>query len=44
MAAYTNHVASKREGGVKEMFMFVYIGGRGGLTNVHVAFLAQIFQ
>ena len=29
-AAYTNHVASKGGGGVKEMYMFVYVGGRGG--------------
>ena len=44
MAAYTNHVASKGGGGVKVMYMFVYIGGSGGLANVYVAFFAPNFS
>ena len=43
IAPYTNHIASKGEG-VKVMYMFVYIGGSGGLANVYVAFFAPNFS
>ena len=40
---YTNHVASVGRG-VKEMYMFVYVGVEGGLTKVYIAFFTLIFQ
>ena len=44
MAAYTNHVASKGGGGSQGNVHVCLRRGEGGLTKVHVAFLAQIFQ
>ena len=41
--AYTNYVDTKGGGGVMEMSTFVYIGGRGVLSKVYVAFWATFF-
>ena len=35
---YTNYVDSEGGEGVKEMSTFVYMGERGGLSNVYIAF------
>ena len=36
--SFINHVATKGGRGVGKMFMFVYVGGRGVESNVHIAF------